>query len=124
MSEVETKFLQQLGTDLQDLFEESCPISRRLRELFPKLDIVDSGRPEAISWDAEQRRFLIESSHPAVKKVLSSRIRRRSDVVFFLSMLATLLNRLDSEIHDEHERAFHARLLRHALQHGQGSWST
>ena len=44
-------------------------------------------------------------------------------MVFFISTLASLLNREVAEITDEDERNFHARLLNFALENAQGSWS-
>lgn len=116
-------FLQQLRGDLEYLSDDACPIGRRLRDLALQLDFVEEGRAEVLTWDKEQGRFLIEKSHPAVKAVLGNSLRRRTDVVFFISTLATLLNREEANITDEHERAFHAKLLRFALENAQGSWS-
>lgn len=116
-------FLRQLQGDLQLLADDSCPIGSRLPELATRLDFVEQGRAEVITWDQEQGRILIETGHPAVSKLLNSKARRRTDVVFFISTLATLLNRQDAAITDEHERAFHVRLLRFAMENAQGSWS-
>jgi hypothetical protein len=122
VSDLRAKFLQQLRADLQLLADESCPIGSRLNDLVPRLEIVEQGRAEVIFWDKEQGRFLIEANHPAVKALLSSKVRRRTDVVFFISSLATLLNREQADITDEHERAFHAKLLRFSMENAQGSW--
>lgn len=123
MSDVNSKFLAQLRADLQLLVDDSCPIGSRLNDLAPRLEIVEQGRPHVVVWDKEQGRFQIEASHPVVKTLLTSKTRRRTDVVFFISTLATLLNREVSDITDEHERAFHAKLLRFSMENAQGSWS-
>lgn len=123
MSDVIHKFLTQLRSDLQLLVDDSCPIGSRLNDLAPRLEFVDQGRAEVIVWNKEQGRFQIEASHPAVKILLNSKTRRRTDVVFFISTLATLLNREEADITDEHERAFHAKLLRFSMENAQGSWS-
>lgn len=123
MSDVIHKFLTQLRSDLQLLVDDSCPIGSRLNDLAPRLEFVEQGRAEVIVWNKEQGRFQIEASHPAVKTLLNSKARRRTDVVFFISTLATLLNREEADITDEDERAFHAKLLRFSMENAQGSWS-
>ena len=123
MSDLNSKFLAQLRADLQLLIDDSCPIGSRLNDLAPRVEIVEQGRPHVVVWDKEQGRFQIEASHPVVKTLLSSKTRRRTDVVFFISTLATLLNREEPGITDEHERAFHAKLLRFSMENAQGSWS-
>jgi hypothetical protein len=123
VSDLTTKFLQQLRGDLQLLADDSCPISSRLNDLVSRLEMVEQGGGNVITWDKERGRLLITSSHPAVKTLINSPARRRSDVVFFISTLATFLNREEPDITDEHERAFHAKLLRFALEHATGSWS-
>ncbi len=123
MSDLTAKFLTQLRSDLQLLADDSCPIGSRLNDLVPRLEIVELGRSEVIAWDKDQGRFQIEAGHQAMKTLLNSKTRRRTDVVFFISTLATLLNRHEADITDEHERAFHAKLLRFSLENAQGSWS-
>lgn len=123
MSDLTAKFLQQLQSDLQQLADDDCPIGRRLNDLVSRLEFVEQGKTAVISWDKEQGRFQIEASHPAVKILLNNKNRRRTDMVFFISSLATLLNREEAEITDEHEREFHAKLLRFSMENAQGSWS-
>ncbi len=123
MSDLSNKFLQQLQSDLQLLADDSCPIGRRLAELVPRLEFASTGRSEVAVWDKEQGRFLIETDHPVVQRLLKSPTRRRTDVVFVISLLATLLNREEADLTDEHERVFHAKLLRFSLENAQGSWS-
>ncbi len=123
MSDQRSKFLQQLQNDLRLLADDACPIGRRLADLVPRLEFVEQGRPEVIAWNKEQGRFQIEAGHPVVKTLLNSKARRRTDVVFIISTLATLLNREEPDITDEDERTFHAKLLRFSLENAQGSWS-
>lgn len=123
MSDLSFKFLQCLQTDLRLLVEASCPISSRLVEWGARIDFSDQVQPTILSWDREQGRLNVSSSHPAVAKLLNSPTRRRSDVIFFISTMASLLNREEADITDEDERVFHARLLRFALENSQGSWS-
>lgn len=123
MSDLTAKFLKQLQNDLYLLADDSCPICSRLKDLAGRLDVVENGTSVAVSWDKEQGRFVIDASHSAVKALINSRTRRRTDMVFLLSTLATLLNREQADISDEHERAFHAKLLRFAMENAQGTWS-
>lgn len=123
MSDLSNKFLLQLQSDLQLLADDSCPIGRRLAELIPRLEFVSAGRSEVAVWDKQQGRFQIETGHPVVQRLLGSAVRRRTDVVFVISLLATLLNREEADLTDEHERVFHAKLLRFSLENAQGSWS-
>lgn len=122
MSDLSSKFLQQLQSDLRHLVDDSCPIGRRLADLVPRLEFVSSGRPEVAVWNKEQSRFEIETQHPVIQRLLGSATRRRTDVVFVISLLATLLNREEADLTDEHERVFHAKLLRFSLENAQGSW--
>lgn len=89
---------------------------------MPRLEFVSSGRPEVAVWNKEQSRFEIETQHPVIQRLLGSATRRRTDVVFVISLLATLLNREEADLTDEHERVFHAKLLRFSLENAQGSW--
>lgn len=123
MSDLRSKFLQQLQGDLHSLADDACPIGRRLTDLVGRLEWVEQGRTTMITWDKDKGRFQIEAGHPAVKTLLNSPARRRTDVIFFISNLATLLNREQPDITDEDERVFHAKLLRFAMEHAQGSWS-
>jgi hypothetical protein len=115
--------LSQLQSDLQLLADDSCPIGSRLSDLVARLEIVEQGHTAVVVWNKERDRFQIEASHPVVKTLLNNKARRRTDVVFVISTLATLLNREQSDITDEHERAFHAKLLRFSMENAQGSWS-
>lgn len=123
MSDLSSKFIQCLRRDLQLLADETCPISTRLLDWGERIDPVGNDQGTVLSWDRERARVLIAPQHPALAKLLNSPARRRSDVIFFISTLASLVNREDPDITDEHERAFHARLLRFALENSQGSWS-
>lgn len=123
MSNLSARFLQQLQADLRLLAETPCPISSRLVEWGDRIDFSEQTQTTVISWDRDAGRLIISPSHPAVSKLLKSPTRRRSDVVFFISTLGSLLNREVAEITDEDERVFHARLLNFALENAQGSWS-
>ena len=116
-------FLQRLRADLALLVDSACPMSQCLVEWGDRLDFRDHSESSVLVWDAQQGRVAISPSHPVVAKLLNSPTRRRSDVVFFISTLASLLNREVAEITDEDERNFHARLLNFALENAQGSWS-
>lgn len=122
MSELTTRFLRQLQADLKLLANEACPISQRLGGLADQLDFAERGSPNVIEWDSARATFLIEEGHQAIKSLLSKPARRRSDVVFIISAMASALNREEIEITDEHERSFHLRLIRFALENLQGSW--
>ncbi len=123
MSEIASRFLRHLQEDIQQLCDPDCPVGDRLRELSLRLDVVDVGGGHPIAWDKDQGRVLIDLGHPAVKTLINSPARRRTDLVFFISSLVSLLNREEAEITDEHERVFHAKLLRFALENSQGSWT-
>lgn len=122
MSELTTRFLRQLQADLKMLANADCPISQRLGGLADQLDFAERGSPNVIEWDSNRGTFLIEEGHQAIKSLLSKPARRRSDVVFIISAMASALNREEIEITDEHERSFHLRLIRFALENLQGSW--
>lgn len=123
MSNLSARFLQQLQADLRLIAQTPCPISTRLVEWGERIDFSDQGQSTALAWDRDAGRLMISPSHPAVSKLLNSPARRRTDVVFFISTLGSLLNREEAQITDEDERAFHARLLHFALENAQGSWS-
>ncbi len=123
MSDLSFKFLQCLRADLRLLADGTCPISSRLAEWGDRIDFSEQTQSTVLSWDREQGRLIVSPSHPAVAKLLNSPTRRRSDVIFFISTLASLLNREEADITDDDERVFHAKLLRFALENSQGSWS-
>jgi hypothetical protein len=123
VSELTGKFLHQLQEDIATITADSGSAGMRLRELSQRVDIDEENSEVPVSLDKDKGRILIHSGHPAVKHLLDNPNRRRTDLLFFASSMMSLLNREDQEVTDEHERAFHARLLAFALQHGQGSWT-
>lgn len=122
MSDLSTRFLRQLQSDLELLKSADCPLSQGLYKLSSRLQLVEGDRQSAVSWQAERESFIIDSAHPSIKALLDRPARRRSDVVFVISMLASSWNRAQTDITDEHERAFHQRLVRFASENLQGSW--
>lgn len=95
----------------------------KLVELSQRIDIDEVNDALPVTLNREQGRVTIHAGHPAVAHLLNNPQRRRSDLLFFISNIMSLLNREEEEITDEHERAFHARLLRFALEECQGSWA-
>lgn len=123
MSELTGKFLAQLKADVALLAADTGEPGRKLKELAQRIDIDEESDDFPVSLDREQGRVIIHGGHPSVEKLLNNPHRRRSDLLFFISNMMSLLNREEEDITDEHERTFHARLLRFALEEGQGSWA-
>ncbi|HIB69023.1 MAG TPA: hypothetical protein EYO33_29035 [Phycisphaerales bacterium] len=123
MSELTGKFLTQLKADIALLAAETGEPGRKLNQLAQRIDIDEEADTFPVSLDRERGRVVIHGGHPSVEKLLNNPQRRRSDLLFFISSMMSLLNREEEDITDEHERAFHARLLRFALEEGQGSWA-
>lgn len=123
MSELTGRFLAQLQKDIVYLSSEAGPAARRLVEISQRIDIDEESDALPVTLDKEHGRVVIHAGHPAVHHLLNSPHRRRSDLVFFISNIMSLLNREDESITDEHERLFHARLLQFSLNECQGSWA-
>lgn len=123
MSELTGRFLAQLQKDIVYLSSEAGPAGSRLVELSQRIDIDDESNAVPVSLNKQQGRVVIHAGHPAVTHLLNSPHRRRSDLIFFISNIMSLLNREEEFITDEHERLFHARLLQFAINECQGSWA-
>lgn len=95
----------------------------KLKELSQRIDIDEENDVLPVTLNREQGRVTIHAGHPAVAHLLNNPQRRRSDILFFVSNIMSLVNREEEEITDEHERVFHAQLLRFALEDCQGSWA-
>ena len=123
MSELTGKFLAQLKNDIALLANDDQLAASKLRSLAERVDVDDTSASVPLSIDKEKGRMLIHTRHPAVDKLLNNPQRRRSDLLFFVSSMMSLLNREEEGITDEHEREFHARLLQFALNDCHGSWA-
>ncbi len=115
-------FLRQLRSDLEHLCQDSGKAGKALLRLSGQIDLVESNGAHPVALDAEQERLQLFLNHPLVKKLVENPLRRRSDTVFFISSMMSLLNREREEITDDDEREFHARLLQFALTECRGSW--
>lgn len=122
MSELTGHFLAQLQKDIVYLSAQAGPASARLVQLSQRIDIDEENNTVPVTLSKEGR-VIIHAGHPAVSHLLNNPHRRRSDLVFFISNIMSLLNREEEAITDEHERLFHARLLEFALNECQGSWA-
>lgn len=123
MSELTHKFLAQLKADVQAIGADTGLAGSKLIALVQRLDISDARDDVPMSLESEKGRLVIHAGHPAVAHLLNNPQRRRSDLLFFASCAMSILNREEGDINDDHEREFHARLLRFALEEGQGSWA-
>jgi len=123
VSELTHRFLSQLRNDIEILAADTGEAGQKLHQLAQKIDIDNESHQVPVSIDRASKRVVIHAGHPAVKRLLNSPQRRRSDLLFFASNMMSLLNREEESITDEHEREFHARLLRYALEECHGSWA-
>ena len=123
MSELTGKFLAQLKADIALLAADTGLAGDKLNQLAQKIDVDEESAVVPVSLDRDKGRVVIHAGNPAVAHLLNNPQRRRSDLLFFVSNMMSLLNREEEEITDEHERQFHARLLRFALEECQGSWA-
>lgn len=117
------RFLAQLKNDIALIAEDTGEAGQKLLALAARLDIDEERRDVPVSIDSEKGRIMIHGGNPAVAHLLSQTQKRRSDLLFFISSMMSLLNREEEDITDEHERQFHTRLLRFALDECQGSWA-
>lgn len=123
MSELTGKFLTQLQADIALLAADTGHAGEKLNQLAQRIDIDETSEAVPVSLDRDKGRVIIHAGNPAVAHLLNNPQRRRSDLLFFVSNMMSLLNREEEDITDEHERAFHARLLKFALEDCQGSWA-
>ena len=123
MNALHNKFLLQLKTDIARVAQESGEAGEKLIRLSEGLEIDEANSDLPVSFHAEVGKILIHVNHPAVAHLLGHTQRRHTDLVFFLSSMMSLLNREEEVITDDHEREFHARLIRFALEDCQGSWA-
>lgn len=122
MSELTHKFLVQLKRDIETVSRDTGVAGAKLMDMATRLDISDAPSEVPVSVDNERGRLLIHAGHDAVKTLLNRTARRRTDLVFFISSMMSLINREEEHITDEHERVFHSRLLKFALEECEGSW--
>jgi hypothetical protein len=117
------RFLTQLRNDIAVIAADTGVAGERLNQLAQRIDIDETNGSVPVSIDREKKRVVIHASNPAVAHLLNNPKRRRSDLLFFASNMMSLLNREEESITDEHEREFHSRLIRFALEECQGSWA-
>lgn len=122
MSELTHKFITQLKKDIEYVSRDTGVAGAKLMEMASRLDITEEPSEVPVSVDNEHGRLLIHAGHQAVKTLLNHTLRRRTDLVFFISSMMSLINREEEHITDEHERLFHSRLVKFALEECQGSW--
>ena len=122
MIEHHSQFLSQLRESIKTVAADTGEAGQRLLQLSERLDLTEDGRSAPVTIDSEQGRIVINTSHPAVEKLMSRATRRKTDLVFFISSMMSLLNREEEHIEDHHEKEFHARLLSYALEECQGTW--
>jgi hypothetical protein len=123
MSELTSKFLAQLKQDIPLMAQDAGLAGTKLMALSQRIEVSEERDDVPLSLDQDQGRLFLQIKHPAVAHLLSNPHRRRSDLLFIASSMMSILNREEEDITDEHEREFHARILRFALEEGQGSWA-
>ena len=123
MSELTHKFLTQLKNDIAIIAQDTGLAGQKLHQLAQGLAVIEDRDDVPLSIDRDKNRLVIHTKHPAVAHLFNNSQQRRSDLLFFVSSMMSILNREDEEINDEHERIFHARLLKFALEDCQGSWA-
>lgn len=122
MIEHHSQFLNQLKESIHTVAADTGEAGQRLLQLSERLDLVDRGNAAPVEIDSELGRLLINTAHPAVETLIGRTTRPKTDLVFFISSMMSLLNREEEQIEDHHEKEFHARLLRFALEECQGTW--
>ena len=123
MKALHSKLLTQLKSDIAKISIGNSDVDNRFSRLAHFLEIDETNSEYPMSFQAKSEKILIHVGHPAVTHLLKNTQRRRTDLVFFLSSMMSLLNREEEVVTDEHEREFHARLLSFALEECQGSWA-
>lgn len=123
MSELTTKFLAQLKHDIPLMAREAGLAGTKLMALSQRIEASEERTDVPLSLDSESGRLFLQVKHPAVAHLLANPHRRRSDLLFIASSMMSILNREEADITDEHEREFHARILKFALDESQGSWA-
>ena len=123
VNSLHSKFLIQLKTDIAKVASGGADVDEKFARLAHSLEIDDSNSDYPVTFQGKAEKICIHVKHPAVSHLLNNTQRRHSDLVFFLSSMMSLLNREEEVITDEHEREFHVRLLRFALEECQGSWA-
>lgn len=123
MSDLTNKFLAQLKTDIPLMAQDAGLAGPKLASMAQRLEISDERTDVPLSLDESKTRLFLQVKHPAVAHLLNNPQRRRSDILFIASSMMSILNREEEDITDEHERQFHARILKFALDDSQGSWA-
>lgn len=123
MSELIGTFLNQLKHDISLLASQTGAAGQRLLEMSQRIDVSDQASEVPLSMDREHGRLIVYAAHPVMEKLLNHPQRRRSDLLFIVSGMMSILNREEQDIEDRHEQEFHAQLLRFALEDSQGSWA-
>ncbi len=91
--------------------ELAGPYEAVIGELKDRLNVVDKRGP-LISYDRVSRSASFCSQNQVYEKLAS---HPQADV-YLLSSLISVVNRAEKAYSDEHERAFHHRLLSHLLE--------
>ena len=123
MSELTGKFLSQLKQDIPLMARDAGLAGTKLMSLAQRVEASEDRDDVPLTFDRDQGRLFLQVKHPAVAHLLNNPQRRRSDLLFIASSMMSILNREEEDITDEHEREFHARILRFALEESQGSWA-
>lgn len=123
MSDLTGKFLAQLKHDIPLMARDAGLAGTKLMSMAQRIEVSEERNDVPLSFDHEQGRLFLQIKHPAVAHLLNNPQRRRTDLLFIASSMMSILNREEEDITDEHEREFHARILRFALEESQGSWA-
>lgn len=120
MSELTQKFLTELKRVTLSVAADAGETGEWLRGLTHRLTVSDA--PNDVPVTLENGHVVIHTGHPAVAHLLSKPQHQRTDLLYFVSSMMSILNREEEDITDEHERMFHHRLVNFAIEECQGSW--
>ena len=100
-------------TKIRSLFMELAgPYEAVIGELKDRLKLVNKKGP-LISYDRASMSASFHQDNPVYQKLQ----RHRLAEVYLLSSLISVVNRAEKSYSDEHERAFHDRLMSYLLAH-------